>query len=253
MTEIIETTVTTQTGRVISCRHVDGKEPCVVFMHGTLSDKNASKSLFLQTFCMENGQAFCAFDFTGHGESSGQYTDATIGIWLQDALTVLDKVVKGKALLVGSSMGGWIMLLAALLRPERVAACLGVAAAPDFTLDVWASFTDEQKNAIQTKGVIYTPNGWTEQGDPWTYALFLDAQNYLVTNRKIQIACPVVLLHGDKDDCVPLASAFKIKDAVTSGDVQVVIQKNGTHRFSSPEELDLVKNAVKYLLKKTAV
>lgn len=253
MTQIVETTVMTQAGRLISCRYVEGNDPCVVFMHGTLSDKNSSKSLFLQTFCMERGQAFCAFDFTGHGDSSGRYTDATVGIWLQDALTVLDKVVKGKAVLVGSSMGGWIMLLAALLRPERVAACLGVAAAPDFTTDVWASFTAEQKDAVQANGVIYTPNGWTEQGDPWTYALFQDAEKYLITDKEIPLSCPVILLHGDKDDCVPLSTAFKIKDALTSNDVQIVVLKNGTHRFSSPEELELVKNAVTSLLKKAAI
>ena len=253
MGDIIETSVTLDNGRIISCRYVKGNEPCVVFMHGTLSDKNASKSLFLQNYCLQHNQAFCSFDFTGHGASSGKYTDATIGIWLQDALGVLDKVVPEKALLVGSSMGGWIMFLAALLRPEKVVGCLGIAAAPDFTRDVWDSFSEEQKKEVLSKGVIYTPNGWTEQGDPWTYALFEDGKKYLMLDKKVDVFCPVVLLHGDKDDCVPVQTSLKMKDALMAEDVKVVIMKNGTHRFSSPAELDLVKDSLRYLMKKLNV
>jgi pimeloyl-ACP methyl ester carboxylesterase len=105
-------------------------------MHGTLSDKNASKSLFLEDFCRRNRIGYTAFDFTGHGDSSGEYTDGTIGIWLNDALEIIDRITAGDLILVGSSMGGWIALLAAKLRPDRVKAVVGLAAAADFTVDV---------------------------------------------------------------------------------------------------------------------
>ena len=252
MSEITETRLTLDGGRVISCRYVDGNAPCIVFLHGTLSDKNASKSLFLQTFCMETHQAFCSFDFTGHGDSSGKYTEATVGIWLQDALGVLDKAVEKEAVLVGSSMGGWIMLLAAMLRPQKVVGCLGIAAAPDFTTDVWNAFSPEQKKAVLTQGIVYTPNGWTPEGDPWTFSLFEDAKNYLMLDKKVEIHCPVVLLHGDKDNCVPVTTAFKIKDAVTTDDVKILVVKNGTHRFSSAQELEIVRDTTVLLLKHIA-
>jgi len=220
-------------------------------MHGTLSDKNASKSLFFEQLCRETGQAYCAFDFTGHGESDGIYTDGTIGVWLDDALTVIDDVIKAPVVLIGSSMGGWIMLLAAMRR-KCVRGCLGLAAAPDFTVGLWESFSEKQKQSVLSDGVVYIPNGWTPEGDPWTKALFDDAEKYLVLNGKISGSCPMILIQGDKDDCVAVDTPFKIKDVVLSDDVTVIVLKNAGHRLSEPRELETAGRALSLLLKKSA-
>ena len=212
-------------------------------MHGTLSDKNASKSLFLENFCRQNGIGYTAFDFTGHGASSGEYTDGTIGIWLNDALDIIDRITAGDLILVGSSMGGWISLLAAQKRPERIKAVVGLAAAADFTVDVWNSFSENQKNEIREKGVIHTPNGWTEKGDPWTLALFEDAEKYLLLKEKdsLDIHCPITLIHGAKDDCVPMETPFKIMDCAKSEAVKIIVLKNSGHRLSEPSELSVLE------------
>lgn len=234
-------------GGTLSYRHCGGrKDVGVLFMHGTLSDKNASKSLFLEELCRKNEIGFTAFDFTGHGESSGKYTDGTIGIWLDNALQIIDRVTKGSLILVGSSMGGWIALLAARMRPERVKAVIGMAAAPDFTVDVWNSFSEEQKKALREKGVIYTPNGWTEEGDPWSLPLFEEAEKHLLLKGKdsLDIRCPIVLLHGSKDDCVPVETSFKIMDCSKSENVKVIVLKNGGHRLSEPHELHVLEKEV---------
>lgn len=241
----------TSNGR-LSYRHIEGKKDLnVVFMHGTLSDKNASKSLFLEQTCREIGVSFTAFDFLGHGESDGVYTDGTIGKWLQNALDIIDRVTHGKLILVGSSMGGWIMLLSALARPERIAGLIGMAAAADFTVDLWNSFSQAQKNDIKTKGVIYTPNGWTEEGDPWTSDLFNDAEKYLLLDKKtLDIVSPVTLIHGAKDDCVPVKTSFKIMDSVKSDNVKVIVLKNAGHRLSEAPDLEVLRSILELHVKK---
>ena len=232
------------------CRKEGKRGLEVLFMHGTLSDKNASKSLFLKDFCEKNQVGYTAFDFIGHGESSGKYTDGTIGIWLNNALEVIDKVTKGSLILVGSSMGGWISLLATRLRPERIKAVVGLAAAADFTVDVWNSFSESQKKDIREKGVIYTPNGWTEEGDPWALSLFEDAEKYLLLKEKnsLNILCPITLIHGAKDDCVPLETAFNIMDCSKSENIKVIVLKNSGHRLSEPSELSVLETELLALL-----
>lgn len=239
-------------GNCLSLRHIDGKKPFeIVFMHGTLSDKNASKSLFLEDFCRKNNIGYTAFDFIGHGESSGKYTDGTIGIWFENALEIIDRVSSLPLILVGSSMGGWIALLAARARSQRIRAVVGLAAAADFTIDVWHSFSDGQKREIAEKGVIYTPNGWTEEGDPWTKRLFDDAEQYLLLKGKdsFDIQCPLTLIHGAKDDCVPVETAFKIMDSAKTENVKAVILKNSGHRLSEPNELSVLEQELLNLMK----
>ena len=239
-------------GDCLSLRHNDGKKPFeIIFMHGTLSDKNASKSLLLEDFCRKNNIGYTAFDFIGHGESSGNYTDGTIGIWFENALEIIDRVSSLPLILVGSSMGGWIALLAARARPQRIRAVVGLAAAADFTIDVWHSFSDGQKREIAEKGVIYTPNGWTEEGDPWTKRLFDDAAQYLLLkeNDSLDNQCALTLIHGAKDDCVPVETAFKIMDAAKTENVKAVILKNSGHRLSEPNELFVLEQELLNLMK----
>lgn len=246
----MEALLTDKNGWKLSYKHVQGsKKINVLFLHGTLSDKNATKSTFLEDFCKKNDLSYTAFDFLGHGNSSGKYTDGTIGVWLQNALEIIDQVTEDPLIIVGSSMGGWIMLLAALVRPERIKALIGLAAAPDFTIDLWENFSEQQKEDIKEKGVIYIPNGWTEEGDPWTKDLFEDAEGHLLLNRgSLDINCPVTLIHGAQDNSVPFETSFRIMNAVNSENVRVLILKNSGHRLSEPHELaDLAQIIKSYI------
>lgn len=240
-------------GGHLSYRRIEGnKKTGILFMHGTLSDKNASKSLFLQDVCKKNGWSFTAFDFIGHGEASGKYTDGTIGIWLGNALAVIDALIPSieQTILVGSSMGGWIALLAAKERPNRVQGVVGLAAAPDFTVDLWKSFTKKQQADILEKGIIYIPNGWTEDGDPWTKLLFDDAEKYLLLKGEgaLNIDCPMTLIQGQKDDCVSPNTPFEIMRAAKSENVKVVVLKNSGHRLSEPDELAVLEKELSYYI-----
>lgn len=238
-------------GRHLSYRFNQGKKDLtVVFMHGTLSDKNATKSLFLEEFCKEKDISFIAFDFIGHGESSGEYTDGSIGLWFKNASDVLDRVAVGPVILVGSSMGGWISLLTAQAVPERVKAVVGLAAAADFTKEVWEGFSIEQKQELLDKGIIYTPNGWTEKGDPWTKRLFSEAEEFYILRGtdSLNVVCPVVLIHGGKDDCVPVKTSFAIMDSLKSEKCKVIVLKNSGHRLSGSEELDVLKSELNALI-----
>ena len=137
-------------GGTIAYRQIDGKPPCVIFLGGFMSDMSGTKAVELEHHCRSVGQAFLRFDYRGHGESSGDFKDATISHWLSDALAVIDACTCGPLILVGSSMGGWIMLLAALARSERIAGLIGIAAAPDFTRDLmWDQFSKEAARFLQ--------------------------------------------------------------------------------------------------------
>ena len=242
-------------GKQLSYRFNHGNaEPTVVFMHGTLSDKNGTKSLFLEQYCEKRDISYIAFDFTGHGESSGKYTDGTIGIWFKNALDIIDRVAVGDVVLIGSSMGGWISRLTAQALPDRVKAVIGLAAAADFTKDVWNGFTLDQKQEVLDKGIIYTPNGWTEQGDPWTKRLFSEAEQFYVLHGKdsLNIACPVVLIHGEKDDCVSFKKSFEIMDAVKTDNCKVIVLKNSGHRLSDERDLAVLEQELTAILSRLA-
>lgn len=216
----------------------EGKGPTVVFLGGFASDMTGSKAVALEGWAQEHGRAFLRFDYQGHGQSSGAFEDGCIGTWRDDALAAIDRLTEGPLVLVGSSMGGWIMLLVALARPERVAGLVGIAAAPDFTEDLmWAQLTAAQKRAIQDDGVWKMPS---EYGDPLpiTRKLIEDGRQHLLLRDRIAFEGPVRLLQGTADDDVPWQWALKLQDALASDDVEATLVKGGDHRLSEPRDLD---------------
>jgi pimeloyl-ACP methyl ester carboxylesterase len=181
------------------------------------------------------------FDYSGHGGGGGRFEDGTIGIWSTDAPSAIDRLTEGPLVLVGSSMGGWIALLAALARRERVVGLIGIAAAPDFTETLmWARLSVEQRAALMEHGIIHRPSRY---GDPTpiTRALIEDGRNHLVLRGSVPLDCPVRLLHGQADPDVPWEMALRIADELTSGDVQVILVKHGDHRLSRPQDLALLR------------
>lgn len=220
-----------------------------MFLGGFMSDMQGTKAVELERYCRAAGRAFVRFDYQGHGESSGEFADGTIGSWTADALAVLDACTEGPQILVGSSMGGWIALLAALARPGRVAGLVGIAAAPDFTEDlIWNRYGDDVHETLRRDGVWYEPS---EYGDgPYTITLKLieDGRTHLLLDRPIPIHCPVRLLHGMRDDSVPWMTSSRIAERLLSEDVRVFLVKNGDHRLSRDEDIARLKLTVDDLI-----
>jgi pimeloyl-ACP methyl ester carboxylesterase len=225
-----------------------GATPTVVFLPGFHSDMTGDKATALAGFCAGREQAMLRFDYSGHGASGGRFEDGTIGRWTDDALAVIDQQSEGPLILVGSSMGGWIALLVALARTDRVAALVGIAAAPDFTEALmWSAMSFEQRAALMRDGVIHRPSQYGEP-TPITRALIEDGRTRLLLNAPIALDCPVRLLHGQDDPDVPWEMALRIAETVTSEDVQVTLVKDGDHRLSRPQDLTLLCRTLAALL-----
>jgi pimeloyl-ACP methyl ester carboxylesterase len=221
----------------------------IVFLGGFMSDMEGSKALFLEDFSRRRDLGFVRFDYFGHGRSSGSFADGTIGRWKEDALAVIDELTTGPLLLVGSSMGGWIMLLAALKRKERLRAIVGIAAAPDFTRDLmWNLFPDEVKKTILDTGRFEQPTDYGD--DPYiiTKNLIEDGNRHLLLDNAIELECPVRLYQGMKDADVPWNTSIRITDALTSKNVEVTLVKDGDHRMSEPEQLEGLATIIDGLL-----
>ncbi|NQU61813.1 MAG: alpha/beta hydrolase [Rhodospirillales bacterium] len=242
-------TLTRDDGATIAYHRISGKSPGVVFLTGFKSDMTGGKALALEEFCQARGQAFLRFDYFGHGASSGDFEDGTIGRWAEDAVLAIDKLTEGPQVLVGSSMGGWIMLLAALARPDRIAGLVGTAAAPDFTEDLLDDqFSAEQKKQMDQQGFVEIPNCYDEEPYRITKALLDDGRNHLLLGGEIPLDCPVRLIHGDKDEDVPWRTALKIAEKLRATDVETLLVKNGDHRLSEPHDLNRLCKTVERLL-----
>src|SRR5690606_6235599 len=221
------------------------RRPGVVFLGGFASDMTGTKATALEAFCRARGQAFLRFDYTGHGQSSGAFEEGTIGRWTADALAALDELTAGPQILVGSSMGGWIMLLVALARPERLAGLVGIAAAPDFTEDlVWAALTPEERETLLRDGAVRRPSAYDPEPYPFTRALIEEGRNHLLLRAPIDITCPVRLLQGMRDPDVPWQTALRLTERLTGDDVHLLLIKDGDHRLSRPANLDRLFAAV---------
>ena len=222
----------------IAYRTMAGSSPGVMFLGGFMSDMTGTKATALDAHCRRTGRAFVRFDYSGHGESGGAFRDGTIGAWRDDALAVLDEVASGPQVLVGSSMGGWIMLLVALARPERVAGLVGVAAAPDFTEDlIWSTLDDEARQRLAGAGEIVMPCDYGEDPYPITMGLIEEGRDHLLLRAPIALDRPIHLLQGMRDDDVPWHTALRIAERVTSERVAVELVKDGDHRLSRDEDL----------------
>ena len=216
-------------GRRIAYRLREGASPTLVFLPGYASDMEGTKALALDAFAERRRLAMLRFDYSGTGSSGGRFEEGTLALWLNEGVALIDQLTEGPLILVGSSMGGWIALHVALLRPERVRALVGIAAAPDFT--EWG-FADAQSAERQGLARDFWESGRQLQ----------------LLQAEIGIDCPVRLIHGDKDDEVPLEVAFRTTRALRSADVQLNVIKGGAHRLSEPHEIDVILRTVAALV-----
>lgn len=218
-----------------------------------MSDMTGSKALALDAYASTQGRNFVRFDYQGHGASSGRFEGGTIGRWAEDAITVIDELTEGPQILVGSSMGGWIMLLAARARPDRVAGLVGIAAAPDFTETLmWNAFGPDIRETLGREGVYYQPSDYGEAPYPITMQLIEDGRRHLLMDRPIPITCPVRLIHGTADPDVPYTLSLELMEKLESDDVEVTLVKGGGHRLSEPHDLTRMTATVAALSERVA-
>ena len=245
-------TLTTPQGRTLAYHLTAGRGPCVVFLGGLKSDMQGTKAVFLEEWVRREGRAFLRFDYSGHGESSGDFTDGCIGDWAQDTLAAVTALTTGKIVPVGSSMGGWQSLLLCRAMPERIAGLVTIAAAPDFTEDgYWASFTDAQKQQLETEGRVELPSDYME---PYiiTRRMIEDGREQLVLRSPLDLPFPVRFLQGTADTAVSVATAVKLLEHATGPDMQLHLVKDADHRFSDDRCLGLMQMAVQEVLDKAA-
>ncbi len=228
-------------GARIAFVQTPGRSPGLVFLGGYASDMTGTKALALEAHARSRGLACLRLDYQGHGRSSGDFADGTIGLWLSDALAVIDAKTTGPQVLVGSSMGGWIMLLAALRRPDRVAGLVGIAPAPDFTEELmWPDLGPEQQRVLERERILRVPSEYSDEPTIITMGLIEEGRDHLLLNASVPIAVPVRLLHGMRDPDVPWQHSVRLAGQLAATDVRITLVKDGDHRLSTPEDLKLL-------------
>jgi pimeloyl-ACP methyl ester carboxylesterase len=222
----------------IAYHRLAGASPGIVFLGGLRSDMTGNKALFLEDYCRHRRLAYVRFDYFAHGRSSGDFSAATVSRWRDDAVAVVDSLTTDRQILIGSSMGGWIMLLAALARPQRIAALVGIAAAPDFTRELlWPRLSPAQRREIVERGSVVLPSEFEPSGYLYTNRLIEDGNHHLLLGAPIPLDMPVRLLHGLADPSVPWQMSPRLAECLTGPDVAVTLVKGGDHRLSTPADL----------------
>ncbi len=242
----------TASGRRIAYVKTEGRGPDmgpgVVYLGGFMSDMEGSKATALEAWAKRQGRAFLRFDYSGHGQSSGKFTEGSIGDWAEDARAAIEALTEGPQLLVGSSMGGWISMLTIRAIPERVAGFIGIAAAPDFTEDsMWRDFSDDERRQLMDEGQVLVPSGYDEPY-PVTKRLIEDGREQLVLRKPLRMPFPVRLLQGTEDEAVERQVALNLLDHIEGEDVRLSFVKGANHSFSTPDNLALIEATLDELL-----
>lgn len=238
----------TAQGRRIAYVKTEGQGPTIVFLSGLKSDMEGTKAVALEAWAKANGRAFLRFDYSGHGVSSGEFREGCIGDWHEDTLEVVDNLIDGPVLAVGSSMGGWQSLLLARARPDRVMGLVTIAAAPDFTEDgYWAGFSDEQKAELEREGFLSIPSDYDEDYII-TKRMIEDGRDHMVLRTPLRLDMPVRFLQGTEDTAVPTAQAVKLLEHAEGDDIRLTLVKGADHRFSDDECLRTIQKMVKVVL-----
>jgi pimeloyl-ACP methyl ester carboxylesterase len=233
--------LTRMDGTRLAYRHLRGSGPTIVFLPGYMSDMQGGKAQALAAWAGREGRALLRLDYSGCGESEGAFGDGTLDIWRDDVLTVIRETVSGPIILIGSSMGGWLMLLVAQALGDKVQAMVGIAAAPDFT--DW-DFSETDKAMIKQNGSIERPSDYGYEPMVITHSFWQSGQTNLQLAGEVAIDCPVRLLHGQNDPDVPWETSVKLAAALRSSDVQTLLIKDGDHRLSRDADIALLIEVV---------
>ncbi|XP_051881896.1 palmitoyl-protein thioesterase ABHD10, mitochondrial-like isoform X2 [Pristis pectinata] len=235
----------------LAYKRTKGRNPGVLFLPGFASTMKADKALALEEFCKSLGHSFVRFDYTGCGESGGNFSECTIGQWKKDVLSLLDELTEGPQILVGSSLGGWLMLLAAIARPERVVALVGIATGADYLVTAFRQLPLETKKEIEEKDEWYLPNKQKEAGFyKIPYSFIKEAENHCVLHSTIPITCPVRLIHGMEDEHIPWQISLKVAENLLGSDVDLILRKQGQHRMAEKDDVKLIVYTIDDLIDK---
>ena len=224
-------------GLRLACRHRPGTGPTIIFLPGYMSDMEGTKAVALDAWAEREGRAFLRLDYSGCGASEGRFEDGTLAIWRDDVLHLIGQLTEGPLVLVGSSMGGWLMLMVALAMPHRVAGIVGIAPAPDFT--EWG-FTDADKAILRTEGRLAEPSAYSDDPYVTTLGFWESGQANRLLGGPIPLDCPVRLLHGQADEDVPWQVSLRLAEALAGADVRVTLVKDGDHRLSRDADIALL-------------
>ena len=234
----------TADGEKIAYEMSAGAGPTLIWCGGLKSDMDGSKATHLHRWAEARGQGFIRFDYFGHGISSGEFTDGTMSRWASDIEVVMNELSADPIILVGSSMGGWAALLAAIENKKRIAGLVLINPAPDFTEKLTvAGWSEDQIKALEEDGVVYEPSGYEE---PYAYskALIEDGRARQILDGPIPLNCPIRILQGYEDSVVPWEHSKRLIDMLTSSDVTYSLVAGGDHSLSRPSDLKLIETAV---------
>lgn len=221
----------------------------LTWLGGFKSDMTGTKASALGDWARGANRHLLRFDYYAHGASTGDFRKATVGRWLDDALAAIDQLAQGPQVLIGSSMGGWVALLAALARPERVKGLVLIAPAPDFTQELmWKGFSDEVKETLARDGLYREPSDCDDEPYEITMKLIEEGRNHLILGKPIPLTSPVRILQGMKDTDVPWQHAMRLVETLESGDVTINLSKSGDHRLSTPEDIARLTQTIETLL-----
>src|SRR5262245_23463975 len=236
-------------GNTIDYAATAGRAPTVAFLGGFRSDMTGTKAMALEAWAQRTGRGYLRFDYLGHGQSSGRFEDGTIGRWLDDSLAAIDTLTTGKLVLVGSSMGGWLSLLAARARPERLAGLVLIAPAPDFTERMLLKgLSPQDRVLLEREGRLERPSQYSAEPSVFTWKLIEEGRNHLLLDRKLALPCPVRLLHGQSDPDVPWEYSLEIAAHLEAPEVITTLIKVGDHRLSTPSDIARLIATVEELL-----
>ena len=218
-------------------RQAQAGGPTVLFLPGYASDMEGAKAEAIDAFCAARGLGCLRLDYSGTGSSGGEFSDGTLTRWLEEVLAAIDLLTEGPLILAGSSMGGWLALLAAVRRPDRIKALLGIAAAPDFT--DWG-FTQEQKDALRSNGKLEQPNPYGPEPAVTWLGFWQSGAEHRLLNSVIDLTIPIRLVQGELDPEVGLGVALQLLRELRSADVQLRLIKGAGHRLSEPHEIHAI-------------
>jgi len=224
-------------GNRIAFRHTPGSGPAVAFLPGYMSDMAGGKATAVFDWCAKKGRECLLLDYSGCGESGGNFADGSLSIWRDEVLALVEARLSGPIVLIGSSMGGWLMLLAARALGARVAGLVGIAAAPDFT--DWG-FDEDQKAKLRTGETIFEENPYGPDPTPTHAKFWVNGETHRQLDAAIPLTCPVRLLHGQEDTDVPPDISLRLCATLDSADVQVTFVKGGAHRLSRDGDIALL-------------
>ncbi|XP_053763327.1 palmitoyl-protein thioesterase ABHD10, mitochondrial-like [Panthera pardus] len=216
----------------LAYKKLKGKSLGIIFIPGYISNMNGTKALAIGEFCKSLGHAYIRFGSSGVGNSDGNLQECTVEKWRKDVLSVIDDLAEGPQILVGSSLGQWLMLHAAIARPQKVIAFVGIATAVDDLVTQFNQLPVEVKKEIEMKGVWTMPSKYSEKGVfDIQYGFIKEAEHHCLLHSPIPVNCPIRLLHGMKDDIIPWHTSIQVADRVVSKDVDVILRKHSDHRM----------------------